>query len=220
MDELIRAFVAGMFSGFVVSVPVGPVNLSVINHGVRKGFWPAFLVGMGAICAESVYAALMLAGHSWVLENRVVAFSMHLAALAVMTVLGIRYLLFNPEKLDVSERAATRADARWHHPRSFVLGFLLTASNALLLLLWAAVVAVLFGHEWVLPAATSRAACLAGVFAGGATWFCLLAFAVSRAHRRIGPATLTRLVRGCGAVLLLFAGLLAYKLFAAAPPAP
>lgn len=213
LEQLIRALLAGFFSGFVVSVPVGPVNLTVINYGVRKGFGPSFLVGLGAVAAESIYAALMLTGHSWILENGVVAFSMHVGALVVITALGIRYLLFKSTKLEVSQRTATQADVRWHHPRSFVLGFLLTASNVLLLLLWASVVAVLFRHEWVSPVASDRAACLVGVFTGGATWFCLLAFAVSRAHRRIQPVTLTRLVRGCGVVLLLFAGLLAYKLF-------
>jgi threonine/homoserine/homoserine lactone efflux protein len=44
-------------------------------------------------------------------------------------------------------------------------------------------------------------------------WFLLLAFFVSRAHRRVKDQTLTILVRCCGVLFLGFAGLLAWKLF-------
>jgi threonine/homoserine/homoserine lactone efflux protein len=51
------------------------------------------------------------------------------------------------------------------------------------------------------------------VFTGGTLWFVLLAFFVSRAHRRVRPQTLTIFVRVCGVVFLIFASLLAYRLF-------
>jgi threonine/homoserine/homoserine lactone efflux protein len=73
--------------------------------------------------------------------------------------------------------------------------------------------AVLFAREWVLPALASRATCSVGVFFGGASWFVLLAYFVSHAHRRVKLETLTIMVRACGVVLLGFAALLAVKLF-------
>jgi threonine/homoserine/homoserine lactone efflux protein len=42
---LVRSLAAGCFCGFVVSVPVGPVNLTVINQALRKGFGIAFYRG-------------------------------------------------------------------------------------------------------------------------------------------------------------------------------
>ena len=90
---------------------------------------------------------------------------------------------------------------------------LLTISNVVLVLLWATLAALLFAREWVQPEWPSRWVCLAGVFSGGALWFFLLAFFVSRAHRRVSPRALTLLVRGCGGVFLIFAALLAYRLF-------
>lgn len=208
-----EALIAGFICGFVVSVPVGPVNLTLINYALRKGFGPAFLVGLGAICAETFYAALMLAGHSSILNHPTVVWTMRIMALVVIVVLGIRSLVVKTEKIEASVATAQRVDERWHHPRSFLLGFILTISNILLVLLWATLVAVLFAHEWVQPAWASRSACLAGVFSGGLLWFFLLAFFVSRAHRRVKPEVLTVLVRGCGAVFLIFAALLAWKLF-------
>lgn len=213
VEKFLVALGSGVFCGFLVSIPVGPVNLTVINTALRKGFRAAFLVGLGAICAETAYAALLLAGHSSVLDKPAVVFTLRGAALVIMTGLGVRYMLIDIEKIEARNAAAAeRVDERWHHPKAFLLGFILTISNLMLVLLWATLTAVLFAREWVQPHWPSRATCMAGVFVGGTIWFFLLASFVSRAHRRVRPKSLTVLARGCGVVFLLFAGLLAYQL--------
>ena len=219
--RLLQTLLAGLGCGFVVSVPVGPVNLTVINNALRNGFLSAFLAGLGAIVAESIYAALMLAGHSSLLDQPKVSFALRIVAVAVIAGLGVRSLLAKPDQVEAqSVAAAERTDVRWHHPKTFLLGFALTISNLMLVLLWATLAALLFAREWVTPAPLSRMVCLAGVFAGGVLWFFLLAFFVSRAHRRVKPRTLTLLVRGCGVVFLIFAGLLAYRLVVPAQKRP
>lgn len=218
MENYLQPFVAGFVSGFVVAVPVGPVNLTVINQALRRGFGAAFLAGLGAMFAESVYASLMLWGHSSILSEphtatmRQVVSVMRVVAVIVIAALGVRYLLFKAERLDASEAAARKLDERWHHPQSFFLGFALTISNLMLVVVWATVATLLFAHDWVMPTRSSRILCATGVLGGGSTWFFLVAFFVSRAHRRVTGETLTVLVRGCGVMFLGFAALLAYKL--------
>ena len=163
--------------------------------------------------AEAIYAGLMLAGHSSLLSQPKISFAMRIMAVVVITGMGIHSLLTKPERFEAqSEAAAERADVRWHHPKTFLLGFVLTISNLMLVLVWATLTTGLFAREWVTTAPLSRLACLIGVFTGGVLWFLLLAFFVSRAHRRVKPKTLTQLVRICGVVFLIFAGLLAYRL--------
>ena len=203
---------AGMICGFLVSIPIGPVNLTIINRALRRGFVASLLAGLGAIVAESIYAFLALAGHAWLSPNGAVMWTLRGVALVVMTVLGVRDLLWKPEKLEASAAVAERKDEQWHHPRSFLLGFALAISNLMLLLVWATLATVLFAHDWVQPTPLNRAVCLCGVLLGGGLWYFLLSFFVSRAHRHIQPATMTFLVRSCGVVLLLFAALLTYKL--------
>ena len=194
--------------------------MTVVNNALSKGFLSAFLAGLGAIVAESIYAALMLAGHSSLLDQPRIAFSMRIVAVVVIAGMGIRSLLAKPDQVEAqSAVAAERADVQWHHPKTFLLGFVLTISNLMLVLLWATLAALLFAREWVTPAPLSRMVCLAGVFGGGVVWFFLLAFFVSRAHRRVKPRSLTLLVRGCGIVFLVFAALLAYRLVVPAPKA-
>ena len=214
LDELTRAFVAGLICGVVVSVPVGPVNLTIINRALRHGFLGAFLTGLGAIAAEAIFAALMLAGHSSILKMPGVVKALRVLSVGVIIFIGIRSLLFREEKVEAKDTAKIeKVDTRWHHPRSFLMGFLLTISNLMLVLLWATLATALFAHDWVQPELISRTMCVLGVSVGGVLWFFLLAFFVSRAHRRVNPRTLTALVRSCGVVFLVFAGLLAYRMF-------
>lgn len=213
VEHLLQPLIAGFICGFVVSVPVGPVNLTVINQALRKGFGTAFLVGIGAITAETFYATLMLWGHASILGKPQVVLALRLVAVVVITALGVRYLLFRPERLDASEAVAEKVDKRWHHPRSFFLGFALTISNLMLVVVWATLATLLFAHDWIVPNRMSRVLCVLGVLGGGVTWFFLLAFFVSRAHRRVKNETLMVLVRGCGVLFLGFAALLALKLF-------
>ncbi len=215
LQDLFAAVAAGLVCGFVVSVPVGPVNLAVINQALRRGFGPGFLVGLGAICAEMIYASVMLAGHASILDKPAVMTTMHVAALVVMVWVGLHYLLIKPDQIEAKSAAvAERVDERWHHPRAFLLGFILTISNWMLVLLWATLAAVL-SRVSSFTRRGGQAACVAGVFVGGALWFWLLAFFVSRAHRRVKPKALAVLMQGCGAVLLVCAGLLAYRLLKA-----
>ena len=213
MENYLTPILAGFFFGFVVAVPVGPVNLTVINQALRRGFGTAFLIGIGAMCAETVYASLMLWGHASILDAPKVVLAMRVIAVIVIGAMGARYLLFKSTRLDASEAAAEKLGQRWHQPRSFFLGFALTISNLMLVVVWATVVTLLFAHEWVVPTLVSRMLCALGVLSGGSTWFLLLAFFVSRAHRRVKDQTLTVLVRCCGVLFLGFAGWLAWKLF-------
>ena len=212
--SLMTAFLGGAICGFVVSVPVGPVNLTVINKAIRNGFLSAFMAGAGAIVAESIYAALMLAGRSSLLNLPSVAFTLRVLAVVVIAVMGIRSIMAKTQKLEAHDAAvAERVYERWHHPKAFLLGFILTISNIVLVLLWAALATFLFAHEWVQPDLPSRSICVLGVFCGGIFWFLLLAFFVSRAHRRVKPQTLTFFVRSCGVVFLVFAAWMAYRMF-------
>ncbi len=213
VENYFQPILAGFVAGFVVAVPVGPVNLTVINQALRRGFGTAFLIGIGAMCAETLYASLMLWGHASILDAPRVVLAMRIIAVVVIGAMGTRYLLFKSVKVGDSEATVRKLDERWHHPQSFFLGFALTISNLMLVVVWATLVTLLYAHEWVVPNPVSRLLCALGVLGGGSMWFLLLAFFVSRAHRRVKDRTLTVLVRCCGILFLGFAGWLAWKLF-------
>src|SRR6476619_4345643 len=56
------AGVIGMISGFIISIPVGPVNLTIVNEGARRGFKWAMLIGIGATVMELIYCFIAFTG--------------------------------------------------------------------------------------------------------------------------------------------------------------
>ena len=56
------AFITGLCAGFLISIPVGPINLTIINEGARRGFRWALLIGLGSVLMESIDCALALTG--------------------------------------------------------------------------------------------------------------------------------------------------------------
>lgn len=214
LDYLARSLLIGGLAGFLVAIPVGPVNLTVIDKAVRKGFLAAFMAGAGAMLAETIYAALMLAGHSTILDRPPVALAMQIVSVIVLSFLGVRSLLAKTDQFqERSAATAERVIERWHHPKSFLLGFIMTVSNLAVLLTWGTLAQQLLVHELIRPELDSRSACTAGVFLGGLLWFFLLSFLVARAHRRVKPRALMLLVRGCGIVFLVIAGWIVYRIF-------
>jgi threonine/homoserine/homoserine lactone efflux protein len=213
VENVIPAGAAGILCGFVASVGVGPVNLTVIEQGLRRGYRGCLLAGLGAITAETIYAALALTGQARLIpDDPRLHFLLRSAAVAVVVILGLRYLLARPRQERLAAMAR-EADRTWNQHRAWIMGFLVTISNLTLLILWATLATMLFAHGWVHPVLVSRLTCALGVFSGGFFWYFLVANFIGRAHRQVPMRALIALQRVCGVVLLGFAVLMAYRIF-------
>jgi len=56
------AVTTGFISGLLLSIPVGPVNLTIMNEAARRGFKWAFLIGLGATIMEVIYCTVAFTG--------------------------------------------------------------------------------------------------------------------------------------------------------------
>ena len=56
------AALTGFVSGLLLSMPVGPVNLTIINEGARRGFVWAVLIGLGASAMDVIYCTIAFTG--------------------------------------------------------------------------------------------------------------------------------------------------------------
>jgi threonine/homoserine/homoserine lactone efflux protein len=54
-QTILLAGVTGFVSGLLLSVPVGPINLTIMNEGARRGFFWAMMIGLGATAMEVIY---------------------------------------------------------------------------------------------------------------------------------------------------------------------
>jgi arginine exporter protein ArgO len=89
-----NALAAGIVAGLAVAVPLGAIGILIVDLGVRGGFRPAFLAGLGTAMADAIYATVAavagLAVGAWLAPaERAIAF----VAAGVLTCVGIFGLL-------------------------------------------------------------------------------------------------------------------------------
>src|SRR2546422_6496316 len=109
---MLLAVMTGFLSGFIISIPVGPINLTIINEGARRGFAWAALIGLGATAMEVIYCAVAFTGFASIFGSRVVKAAMELFSFAFMLYLGIRFLVAKKKH----EREAEEFHGRLDHP--------------------------------------------------------------------------------------------------------
>jgi len=189
------------------SIPVGPINLTILNEGAQRGFRWAFFIGLGAAAMDTIYCAVSFTGLAQLFDHGIVKASMQVASFVFLLYLGFKFLLAQtvkvPTKLDsASEKIEARIEQRIHPHSAFATGFLRVAANLGVLVAWVVLSASLMAHDWVDDALTARLACVGGVFAGTVGWFLFLSFAVSRGHGKFSEKTLLRLQHISGLCLI------------------
>src|SRR5512135_3019716 len=62
-------FVVGILAGALTGVPIGPVNVAVIDSAYRHTFRRAIAVGLGGACGDCLYSSLGVLGVTPVLQT-------------------------------------------------------------------------------------------------------------------------------------------------------
>ncbi len=194
------AALTGFLSGFVLSVPVGPVNLTIINEGGRRGLLWALLIGFEATAMEVIYCALAFTGFASFFNGRVIKASMELASFVFMLYLGIRFL--KARSIDSVAPVEARINERMHAHSAFATGFVRVMGNPGVFLFWIVLAANFKSRDWVGTGVADVASCVAGVGLGTNLWFSGLSYAVSRGHKKFTEHTLLRMEHASGLCLL------------------
>jgi L-lysine exporter family protein LysE/ArgO len=207
---LVFAGIIGLLSGFLVSIPVGPINVTIINEGARRGFWWAFLIGLGAALMDFIYCAAAFAGFSALFTTRPYRAVMELLSFVAMLYLGTKYLLVR--ELPGTMKTVEAVEQRLHPHTAFMIGFVRVLGNPMVFLFWITLSATFLSHEWVENTWPSKLAFLSGMGMGALGWFVLLSFLVSLGHGRFSTRSLVKLSHISGACLLLVAIVIGVRL--------
>lgn len=119
-----------MILGLSLSAPVGPVNAAQLDKGIKKGFWHAWLFGIGAVLADILYMVLVYLGVVHFLNTPFMQTFLWLFGAFVLIYSGMESIL-NANKVTISQ--ASNEDTLW---RSMFSGFLLSVSNPMTILFW------------------------------------------------------------------------------------
>ena len=170
--NLVIAAALGLGLGIVTGIPLGVVNVAIIDASVANRRRYAIGIGIGGALADTIHAALAFIGIGQLVTRRPdLVRILAIAAAALILVYAIiawrRGRTANVKHIDATS------------PRAVLTGFLLTLPNPGALSAWVAVAASL----WPGATLTEAIVLAAGVGIGSAVWFALLAHLVSRVPR-------------------------------------
>lgn len=202
-DHTTTAIITGLIAGFLVSIPVGPINLTIINEGARRGFHWGLMIGLGSVLMEGVYCAVALAGFSAFLYVPVVKAAMEL--LSFLFLLSLSWKYFSAKTIPDHVHSADVIEQKLHPRSAFMIGFVRVLGNPAVLLLWMTLTATFLSHNWVDQTFDDKFGCWLGVIGGATLWFVLLSYVVSIGHGRFSARTLLRMEHISGAILLVAA---------------
>src|SRR5262249_31351036 len=162
---------------------VGPINLTIMNEGARRGFYWAMMIGLGATAMEVIYCFIAFTGFASFFTRGYIQAAMELFSFVFMIFLGIKFLTAKSVQApvdfgDTAEKLEARIENRIHPHSAFMTGFVRVMGNVGVLVFWIILAASFISREWVTPDWTGKLACVTGVALGTGTWFIGLSWVI------------------------------------------
>ena len=204
----------GFACAVVFSCLPGPINLTILNEGAKRGFKWGFFIGLGATTMDVVYCTISFTGISQFIDHGFAQTMMRVMGFVFLLFLGFKFLFSNllssASPLDLAiGKLEERIEQKVHPHSAFATGFVRVAANLGVLGAWVALSATLMStkaffstQEWVDDSIPAKAACVAGVFTGTMLWFLFWSFLVSRGHGKFSAKSLLRLQHISGLCLI------------------
>jgi len=189
----------GILIGLLVSIPLGPIGVLVIQRTVNKSRIAGLLSGMGAALSDTVYA--IIAGFSltfiidFIRENEILFQSI---GAVVVLALGIHIFFKNP----VTDLRRNKLRGNTHF-QDIISSFLVTFSNPLTVFVFLAVFTS-SGVAINLEEPYHSFFVILGIFLGAFIWWFSLSGIVSLFKHKINLRILWWINKTAGVVIVLF----------------
>jgi threonine/homoserine/homoserine lactone efflux protein len=208
LPPMLLAALTGFTSGVLLSIPVGPINLTILNEGTRRGFKWAALIGLGATVMEMIYCFIAFTGFASFFTRGYVKAGMELFSFVFLLFISVKFLMAKSIRAPIelgarAHRFEERIEERLHPRSAFMTGLVRVMGNLGVLVFWIILAANFISREWVTPDWPGKLACVTGVAVATGLWFLGLSYAASRGHGKFSESTLLRVERVSGVVLLL-----------------
>ncbi len=200
MDELLYILPRGVAIGILISAPMGPIGMLVIQRTLGKGRWPGFFTGTGASLSDLIYCLLTGFCLSFI-SDFLDAHKLIIQILGSFVIAAFAYYLLKKNPTRSLKAPDVNANNYWS---DFVTGFLLTVSNPLILFF---IIGLFARFNFILPEYLFYHYILAylTILGGAVLWWWGVTTLVHRLGRRINVRSLKLINRIIGSLLMLMA---------------
>lgn len=200
-----------MLVGLMVSVPLGPMGVLIIQKTLHKGALSGFVAGMGAASADFFYALVAAFGLGFVI-NTVQAHELLLQIIGgiFLIVIGLKIYFDNPIRQIRQRRSGVSKKGL---VGDYVSLFFLTASNPITVVVFMAVFAGMSvfddSSSWI-----GELLVVIGVLLGGGVWWYILSTLVNIFRKKFRLRVLATINRVSGMIIAILGALVILAAFA------
>ncbi|EAL5848462.1 LysE family translocator [Campylobacter coli] len=194
------SFLSGVFLGFGVSVPFGPVNILILTYAL-KAFKNSIAVGLGAFSIDMLYLFLLQFGLLNFLGNVIFMRSLAIFGFCFLTYMAYLMLRKKKESLNLEHK-----DFKESLLKSYVKGIILNGSNPYVIGFWLSATGIVLSNQHAYST-------ILGLVVAILFWIGALAFVVAK-YSYLFSAKVIRIINIVSALIIeYFALSLLYKTF-------
>ena len=192
-------FIRGLLIGLSIAATVGPMSVLCIQRTLNKGQLYGLVSGLGIATADGVYGSIAAFGLT-LITNFLITEQIWIRLIGgiFLIYLGIKTMLSKPP-----ESAATLTMQTNGYPGAYASTFLLTLTNPLTILSFAAIFAGI-GVGSASKSFLSAVLVVLGVFSGSTLWWIILTGIISLLRKKMDAQWLLWINKISGAIITLF----------------
>lgn len=197
--ELIGLIVYGMTVGVALAAPIGPINIEIIRRGIRDGYIHGWMVGLGAVSVDTVYALIIVSGFASFADRESVRVVLYIAGGFMLGWVGWASM-----KTALRGIEGSAGDKPKPRGRSYITGVLMAAFNPMGIVYWLTVGAGLAADAVSRVGKSGAPVLVVGVTLGILAWVTTLSV-IAQVSRRFVTGNGMRWVTGVsGAIIMAF----------------
>ena len=198
-------FAKGIFAGFVIAAPVGPVGILCVQRTLDRGLVAGFLAGSGAAVADTIFGAAAAFGLTFVAAFIQENYDyMRWLGGAFLLLIGLHTIFFKRVKAsDEAQIPRSRTRALNAGFSDMITTFVLTISNPITIVSFSPVflaVGAVVGPDDLYAAWTL----IIGVFAGSALWWLILCCFAALFRRKLSDQRMGIVNKVSGGLIMVF----------------
>lgn len=200
----------GIILGYLINIPVGPINILILQTKLKKGFRPAISISIGGALMDFVYFWVILSGLSLFSFSENTSSVLKTLGISFLFLIGLKELFFT----NISSFAKSEIQENIRSSNYFFLGILIYISNPTLVFTISSLCAFLKSFNLFPSNFENNLIFSLSVAVGAILWSITILKLIKRFESRISQDLMLKITRTSGALVVLLSFYLGIKTFA------
>ena len=202
------ALAIGLVIGFLMCIPIGPINIWVINTFIRRGASQALSIALGGSIMDFIYFYVILSGISLFTISDNAIFLFKSAGIALIFILGVKELVSKAKEIEVKQSSQSPVRLA----SGFILGVIIYTSNPTLIITMTGLGAFVKSLQLFELSQLNIFLASIGLAIGSYVWFVLLVFVTAKYEFKIRDRYLSKFVKISGGLMVALSLFMTFKL--------